>query len=311
MLPRLRPRRFYDLVIGDRDRAPRADPGGMVHPYLRRRAGEEPYDIDEFPALREVLERTLGVPLFQEQVMRMAVVAAGFTPGEADQLRRAMGAWKKRGIVESFHGKFVSGMLGNGYPREFAERVFDQIRGFGDYGFPEPRGVVRAHRVRDRVAQALPSRGVHGGALEQPADGFLRAGAARSRRARARGRGARGGCQRKRLGLHSSRKLESAARARERRRAEGCMWEPGPALRLGLRMVKGLGAEPAARLVAARAAGIFASVELRFARAARQARRRGAGRGRRVRFVGIWSARRCGKELGLGEKPPLFEAIEF
>jgi error-prone DNA polymerase len=107
-----------------------------VHPYLRRRAGEEPvtYPSD---AIREVLEKTLGVPLFQEQAMRLAVVAAGFTPGEADQLRRAMGAWRRPGVIDEFHKRLVEGMLARGLAREFAEQVFTQIRGFGEYGFPE------------------------------------------------------------------------------------------------------------------------------------------------------------------------------
>jgi error-prone DNA polymerase len=108
----------------------------MVHPYLRRRAGEEtpPYPND---AIRQVLEKTLGVPLFQEQVMRLAVVAAGFTPGEADQLRRAMGAWRRPGLIHELREKMLAGMLKNGLSREYAESVFEQIRGFGEYGFPE------------------------------------------------------------------------------------------------------------------------------------------------------------------------------
>jgi error-prone DNA polymerase len=108
----------------------------MVHPYLRRRNGEEAV---EFPdeRVRGVLEKTLGVPLFQEQAMKLAVVAAGFTPGEADQLRRAMGAWRRPGVIDQFRQKLMDGMQANGYAREFAERVFNQIRGFGEYGFPE------------------------------------------------------------------------------------------------------------------------------------------------------------------------------
>jgi error-prone DNA polymerase len=110
--------------------------GNMVHPYLRRRAGLEPvtYPNDE---IRAVLEKTLGVPLFQEQAMRLAVVAAGFTPGEADQLRRAMGAWRRPGIIEQFRARLLDGMQAKGLAREFAENVFNQIRGFGEYGFPE------------------------------------------------------------------------------------------------------------------------------------------------------------------------------
>jgi error-prone DNA polymerase len=136
MLPRLKPRCFYDLVIEVAIVRPGPIQGDMVHPYLRRRAGEEPvtYPSD---AIREVLEKTLGVPLFQEQAMRLAVVAAGFTPGEADELRRAMGAWRRPGVIDEFHKRLVEGMLARGLAREFAEQVFTQIRGFGEYGFPE------------------------------------------------------------------------------------------------------------------------------------------------------------------------------
>ena len=136
MLPRLRPENFYDLVIEVAIVRPGPIQGGMVHPYLRRRQGLEPV---EYPseALRPVLDRTLGVPLFQEQVMRLAMVAGDYTPGEADQLRRDMAAWKRRGGLEGHREKLFKGMARNGYPREFAERIFEQIKGFGDYGFPE------------------------------------------------------------------------------------------------------------------------------------------------------------------------------
>lgn len=109
--------------------------GDMVHPYLRRRRGEEP--IDYPPRLKHVFERTLGVPLFQEQVMQVAVDAAGFTPGEADQLRRSMAAWKRRGGLEPHREKLLAGMLTRGYSREYAEQTFERIKGFGSYGFPE------------------------------------------------------------------------------------------------------------------------------------------------------------------------------
>jgi error-prone DNA polymerase len=136
MLPRLKPRCFYDLVVEVAIVRPGPIQGNMVHPYLRRRRGEEPVDYPD-ERIRAVLEKTLGVPIFQEQAMRLAVVAAGFTPGEADQLRRAMGAWRRRGVMEKFHQKLVAGMRTNGYSAEFAERVFKQICGFGEYGFPE------------------------------------------------------------------------------------------------------------------------------------------------------------------------------
>ena len=136
MLPRLKPHCFYDLVIEVAIVRPGPIQGDMVHPYLRRRAGEEPVDYPN-QAVRSVLHKTLGVPIFQEQAMRMAIVAAGFTPGEADQLRRAMGAWRKTGVIAMFHEKLVHGMTDRGYDAEFAERVFKQISGFGEYGFPE------------------------------------------------------------------------------------------------------------------------------------------------------------------------------
>jgi error-prone DNA polymerase len=136
MLPRLRPAKFYDLVIEVAIVRPGPIQGDMVHPYLRRRSGEETVEYPD-ERIRAVLEKTLGVPIFQEQAMRLAVVAAGFTPGEADQLRRAMGAWRRPGVIDQFHKKLIDGMLANGYSAEFAERVFRQIRGFGEYGFPE------------------------------------------------------------------------------------------------------------------------------------------------------------------------------
>ena len=136
MLPRLRPRTFYDLVVQVAIVRPGPITGGMVHPYLRRRNGEEPVEYPH-PALRPVLEKTLGVPLFQEQVMKLAVVAADYTPGEADQLRRDMAAWRRSGAIEKHAEKLISRMQAKGIAPEFAERVFNQIRGFGEYGFPE------------------------------------------------------------------------------------------------------------------------------------------------------------------------------
>lgn len=136
MLPRLRPKRFYDLVIEVAIVRPGPIQGDMVHPYLRRRQGIEPVSYPS-GAVESVLERTLGVPIFQEQVMQLAVVAAGFTPGEADHLRRSMAAWKRRGGVEHFRDKLIDGMLARNYTREFAEAIFRQIEGFGEYGFPE------------------------------------------------------------------------------------------------------------------------------------------------------------------------------
>jgi len=136
MLPRLRPRTFYDIVIEVSIVRPGPITGGMVHPYLRRRNGEEPVEYPH-PSLIPVLEKTLGVPLFQEQVMRLAIVAADYTPGEADQLRRDMAAWRRSGRIERHRERLISRMRAKGITPEFAERVFQQIQGFGEYGFPE------------------------------------------------------------------------------------------------------------------------------------------------------------------------------
>ncbi len=136
MLPRMKPRTFYDLVIQVAIVRPGPIQGGMVHPYLRRRQGLEPV-VYPGPEVRQALERTLGVPIFQEQVMQIAVLAAGFTPGEADQLRRAMAAWKRKGNLHIFQDKLTSGLLKKGYDQAFADAICEQVKGFADYGFPE------------------------------------------------------------------------------------------------------------------------------------------------------------------------------
>jgi error-prone DNA polymerase len=136
MLPRLKPRRFYDLVIEVAIVRPGPIQGDMVHPYLRRRDGREAIEAMP-PAVEAVLGRTLGVPIFQEQVMQLAIVAAGFTPGEADRMRRAMAAWRRRGGLEAFQDKLMAGLAANGYSESFAQRISAQIQGFGEYGFPE------------------------------------------------------------------------------------------------------------------------------------------------------------------------------
>jgi error-prone DNA polymerase len=136
MLPRLRPRCFYDLVIEVAIVRPGPIQGGMVHPYLDRRQGKEPVTYPS-EALKEALGRTLGVPVFQEQVMQISILAAGFTPGEADGLRRAMAAWKRKGGLGKYYSRIVDGMTARGYDKEFAEAIFEQIKGFSEYGFPE------------------------------------------------------------------------------------------------------------------------------------------------------------------------------
>jgi error-prone DNA polymerase len=151
MLPRLKPREFYDLVIQVAIVRPGPIQGDMVHPYLRRRNGEEliefpsphlPYDPDE---LRDVLGRTCGVPLFQEQAMKLAIVAAGFSPSEANELRRAMATFRSPGTIHKLEAKMIGGMVARGYARDFAQRCFNQIKGFGDYGFPESHAQAFAH----------------------------------------------------------------------------------------------------------------------------------------------------------------------
>ncbi len=136
MLPRMKPKDFYDLVIEVAIVRPGPIQGKMVHPYLRRRQGKESVDYPS-DALRDVLQRTLGIPLFQEQVMQIAVAAAGYTPGEADQLRRSMAAWRRTGDMEVHRQRITTGMLERGYSAEFAAQIFDQIKGFASYGFPE------------------------------------------------------------------------------------------------------------------------------------------------------------------------------
>src|SRR5262249_19479873 len=143
MLPRLRPRNYYDLVIEVSIVRPGPITGGMVHPYLRRRNGEEAVESPH-PSLEPVLKKTLGVPLFQEQVMRLAVVAADYTPGEADQLRRDMAAWRRTGRLQQHRERLLTRMQRKGIAPEFAERVFKQICGFGEYGSPESHAASSA-----------------------------------------------------------------------------------------------------------------------------------------------------------------------
>ncbi len=149
MLPRLQPREMYDLVIEVAIVRPGPIQGNMVHPYLKRREAQRRGEAVVYPSpeLKAVLERTLGVPLFQEQAMQIAITAAGFSPSEADRLRRAMATFKRTGTIHTFERKMVEGMVANGYEREFAERCFNQIKGFGEYGFPESHAASFASLV--------------------------------------------------------------------------------------------------------------------------------------------------------------------
>ena len=180
MLPRLKPQTFYDLVIEVAIVRPGPIQGGMVHPYLKRRQGLEPVTYPS-EAVRGVLERTLGVPIFQEQVMQLAIVAAGFTPGEADQLRRSMAAWKRKGGLQIFEQRLVDGMGERGYERSVRAADLPADPGLRRIRLPRIAfGVVRAAGLRVVVAQALRAGGVLRRAAQLAADGFLRAGAARA-----------------------------------------------------------------------------------------------------------------------------------
>ena len=181
MLPRLKPRTFYDIVIQVAIVRPGPIQGDMVHPYLRRREGLERVEYPT-PELRRVLEKTLGVPLFQEQAMQVAIVCAGFTPSEADALRRSMATFKFTGGVSHFKQKLIDGMVERGYTPEFADKTFSQIEGFGSYGFPEKScGEFCADRLCLGVDEVPPSGCFLLRAAKRAADGFLCPGADRSR----------------------------------------------------------------------------------------------------------------------------------
>ena len=273
MLPRLRPRCFYDLVVEVAIVRPGPIQGGMVHPYLRRRQGLEPveYPRDE---IRPALERTLGVPIFQEQVMQIAILAAGFTPGEADALRRAMAAWRRKGGLHVFQQKVVDGMVARGYSPEFAERVFRQIEGFGEYGFPESHAAsfallvyvscwIKRHEPAAFLAALLDS---------QPM-GFY-APAQLVRDAREHGVTVRGACV---LASDRLSRLEEGTDAPPQVHG-GIDWRPQPAVRLGLARVSGLGEDAAQRIVEARERRRAAGVEPPFADAEDLAREARLGR---------------------------------
>jgi error-prone DNA polymerase len=240
MLPRLKPRTYYDLVIQVAIVRPGPIQGGMVHPYLRRREGADPV-VYPGPEAREVLERTLGVPLFQEQVMQLAIKAAGFTPGEADQLRRSMAAWKRHGGLGHFHDKLTDGLLARGYSREFAEQIFEQIKGFGEYGFPESHAASFALLVYVSAWLKHHEPAAFTCALlnSQPMGFYAPAQLVRDAR-------------------------EHGVEVRPATVADSdweCTLEAGRVLRLGLCRVSGLGEAPARRLVAARVAQPFADVQ--------------------------------------------------
>jgi error-prone DNA polymerase len=244
MLPRLRPRCYYDLVIEVAIIRPGPIQGDMVHPYLRRRNGEEAVDYPS-DEVKGVLQRTLGVPIFQEQVMQLAVVAAGFTPGEADQLRRAMAAWKRRGGLGPFEDKLVTGMRRRGYDEEFARQIFQQILGFGEYGFPESHSASFALLVyvSSWLKRHEPAAFTCALLNSQPM-GFYSAS---------------------QLVQDVQRHGVTVRRVDINRSQWDCSLETdeggAAVLRLGFRMVKGLSEEAGRRIVDARSAGTYSQVQ--------------------------------------------------
>ncbi|MGB7903709.1 MAG: error-prone DNA polymerase [Steroidobacteraceae bacterium] len=237
MLPRLRPRSYYDLVIEVAIIRPGPIQGDMVHPYLRRRSGEEAVTYPS-AEVEGVLKRTLGVPIFQEQVMQLAIVAAGFTPGEADQLRRAMAAWKRKGGLGHFEERLIHGMRARGYAEEFARRIFQQILGFGEYGFPESHAASFALLVYVSAWLKRHEPAAFAAALinSQPMGFYAPSQIVQDAQ--------RHGVEVRPIDVRTSEwdcTLEHHADD-----------SPAPALRLGLRLVQGLAQEAAQRLVDAR-----------------------------------------------------------
>ena len=306
MLPRLKPREFYDLVIEVAIVRPGPIQGDMVHPYLRRRSGREPVDYPS-EALRQVLGKTMGVPLFQEQAMKIAIVGAGFAPEEADRLRRAMATFKRSGDIHLFRDKFIAGMVKNGYERDFATRCFSQIEGFGTYGFPESHAASFALLVYVSAWIKCFYPEVFACALlnSQPMGFYAPAQIVRDTREH--------GVEVRPVDVNHSFwdcTLELAAPTLtlpRLRRREGWGW----ALRLGLRQIKGFAETDAERLVSARGSGYPDPQALW--------RRSGLGRGALERlaeadaFRSIGLDRRCALWAlkALGDPPlPLFASAK-
>jgi error-prone DNA polymerase len=256
MLPRLKPRCYYDLVVEVAIVRPGPIQGGMVHPYLRRRAHpeEETYPKEE---LRHALGRTLGVPIFQEQVMQIAMIAAKFSADEADDLRRSMAAWKRKGGVERFHDRLVGTMKDRGYQAEFAENIFKQIKGFGEYGFPESHAASFAKLVYISCWLKCHEPACFLAALlnAQPMGFYAPAQLVQDAR--------RHGVEVRAVDVTASDwdcTLESAGEACAQPQYPGIR-QPQPAVRLGLRMVAGWSEAAAQRLIAARTQALFTSTE--------------------------------------------------
>ena len=288
MLPRLGPRCYYDLVIEVAIVRPGPIQGQMVHPYLRRRSKQEPV-VYPGPEVRGVLERTLGVPIFQEQVMQLAIVAAGFTPGEADRLRRAMAAWKRKGSLGPFEQRLVEGMRARGYDESFARQVFQQILGFGESGFPESHAASFALLVYVSAWLKRHEPAAFCCALlnSQPMGFYAPAQLVRDARA------------------HGVTVLAADVNASA---VESSLEFPDdggpPALRLGLDRVRGLSREGADRLVAARQEGRFGRVP-ELARRARLSRRDLAALAAAGALAGLAGHRHRAAWDVLGVEPPL------
>jgi error-prone DNA polymerase len=295
MLPRLRPRSYYDLVIEVAIIRPGPIQGDMVHPYLRRRSGEEPVSYPSKDVER-VLERTLGVPIFQEQVMQLAIVAAGFTPGEADQLRRAMAAWRRSGDLDRFEQRLISGMLARNYTAEFAERIFSQIKGFGEYGFPESHAASFALLVYVSAWLKRYEPAAFCCALlnSQPMGFYAPQQLVRSAREH--------GVEVRAVDVN-----RSAWESTLERRDDGAA-----AVRLGLQWVKGLASEAGRSIVAARAAGPFATVADLAARAGVGARDLGAlAAANALRELAKNRHRARWEVAGVERSPGLFDVPRF
>jgi error-prone DNA polymerase len=313
MLPRLRPRCFYDLVIEVAIVRPGPIQGNMVHPFLRRRMGEEE---EAYPneAIREVLHKTLGVPIFQEQAMRLAVVAAGFTPGEADQLRRAMAAWRRPGLIDQFRKKLLDGMRANGLSEEFAEQVYHQIRGFGEYGFPESHAASFALLVYASawLKHHYPAAFCAAMINSQPLGFYAPAQLVRDAREH-------GVIVRPVDVNHSGwdcgleRKLDMETRRQGDK--EKVIDNESPCLRLGLRMLRGMRRSDAATIERIRQAGPFVSMD-DFARRTRlsQIIIKRLAEADVFRSLGASRRQSLWESLGQEKKPrsmPLFQSIDI
>jgi error-prone DNA polymerase len=308
MLPRLKPQTFYDLVIEVAIVRPGPIQGNMVHPYLRRRQGQESVTYPS-PAVRDVLARTLGVPIFQEQVIKLAMVAAGFSAGEADRLRRAMAVWRRKGGLEPFEKRLIEGMHARGYSKQFAQQIFRQIQGFGEYGFPESHAASFALLVYVSAWLKYYEPAAFTCALlnSQPM-GFY-APAQLVQDARRHGVDVRPvdvrvsdwDC----TPLPPAPSHEGRGGPLPRLSGEG---QGGGGrrlgMRLGLRMVKGLSRDGADRLVAARGRAAFTSVE-DLARRARLSRRDMEALADAGALAGLAGNRHQARWQVLGAEPPL------